>query len=127
MQCRIQNIEYRIQNIEHSCSITHVHKITTSFPLVQDDGEEEEEEEEEEVIQFSTEEQLDMLVEYLRSQHRYCLFCAIRKPVCPSLLQKGRHREGTGIELVQHFVHHYVGGGGGVLTGGISPPEVVVF
>ncbi len=58
-------------------------KLPQVFPLVQDDGEEEEEEEEEETIQFSTEEQLDMLVEYLRSQHRYCLFCAIRNACSP--------------------------------------------
>ncbi len=61
-------------------------KLPQVFPIVQDDGEEEEEEEEKEVIQFSTEEQLDMLVEYLRSQHRYCLFCAIRNVRLPFVL-----------------------------------------
>jgi len=40
------------------------------------DEEEEEEEVEEEVV-FSTEEQLEMVVEYLRLEHVYCLFCAI--------------------------------------------------
>jgi hypothetical protein len=60
-------------------------KLPRVVSLVQDDGEEEEEEEEE-VIEFSTEEQLDMLVEYLRSQHRYCLFCAIRNVCLPFVL-----------------------------------------
>jgi len=48
--------------------------------LLEDDieeGLEEEEEEEEEEILYSLEEQLIMVTEYLRTEHLYCLFCAI--------------------------------------------------
>ena len=49
-----------------------------SYMQADEEEEEEDEEEEEEELQFSVEEQLDMLVEYLRSEHRYCVFCGIR-------------------------------------------------
>ena len=51
------------------------------FKLLDDDYSNElfdEDEEEEEEIPYSVEEQLTMVVDYLRTEHIYCIFCAIR-------------------------------------------------
>jgi len=49
------------------------------FNFEDEDAEnEEDEEEEEEEVMFSIEEQLEMVVEYLRTEHTYCTFCGIR-------------------------------------------------
>ena len=54
--------------------------LCTSIKLLDDDYSElvDEEEEEEEEIAYSVEEQLTMVVDYLRTEHLYCIFCAIR-------------------------------------------------